>query len=362
MKEMEKLLKNNIIDITTLMRFPLIVIVVMIHTCQDADNFAIQGRPFGEGFGTWYFALLYWMAESFGRLAVPCFFAISGYLFFYGVKQFGIDEYGQKVKRRIWSLLIPYVLWTLLMMAWTIIKSFPALHGIYPNAAKEVHDIQWFILSFWGNGTCPLLYPFWYVRDLMVTVVLTPLIYMTVKRGSRVWFPLLAFLTIWGGKCFPTGLSPSSVMYFSIGAWFSIHGLTTWESRRWHAIFPIIYIPLSISDTLLRSIFTLFIPLLHPMCIFFGFATVFIAARWLSNHGVVMSRKLTSSVFFIFAAHAFILGDVKKVLFVVCNPHTEWASLLLHFSTIIIVVLICVTIYRLMYRVSPRLTHLLCGR
>ena len=46
--------------------------------------------------------------EKISRIAVPLFFAISGYLFFWNVTT--IDEIREKIKKRANTLLIPFVI------------------------------------------------------------------------------------------------------------------------------------------------------------------------------------------------------------------------------------------------------------
>ena len=47
------------------------------------------------------------------QVAVPVFFFISGFLFFQGVTKMNRDIYHSKMIRRFHSLLIPYILWSL---------------------------------------------------------------------------------------------------------------------------------------------------------------------------------------------------------------------------------------------------------
>ena len=69
------------------------------------------------------------------RVNIPCFMMISGYLFF---RDFTWEKLSGKWKRRIKTLLIPYLLWNLLYYA-----------GYYISAGYEAnYDI--YDLSGWG--------------------------------------------------------------------------------------------------------------------------------------------------------------------------------------------------------------------
>lgn len=73
-------------------RFPIILGPVMIH-CQ-------------QGFSETPYRL-FW-GEMVGRITVPLFFIISGYLFF---QHFNgtLDAYVEKFRKRMWTLVVPYL-------------------------------------------------------------------------------------------------------------------------------------------------------------------------------------------------------------------------------------------------------------
>lgn len=89
--------------------------------------------------------------------AVPTFFFISGYLFFKGLEEWKTDVWKRKLKKRIHSLLIPYLLWNLISMI-----AFPLTRyagSIRNNAFLNVH--------FWCcAGLCYLLPHLSFTRTL----------------------------------------------------------------------------------------------------------------------------------------------------------------------------------------------------
>lgn len=101
------------IEIFDFLRFPLICIVVLIHTLQADEHVE---------FGILYHDALYFFQESIGRSAVPVFFVISGYMFFYKVAGLTTEIYKSKLKRRVKSLLIPYLIWNALALLECCIK------------------------------------------------------------------------------------------------------------------------------------------------------------------------------------------------------------------------------------------------
>lgn len=115
--------------------------------------------------------------------AVPSFFFISGYLFCKNGLSFGI--FVQKLKNRVKTLLIPYILWTLIAFVVLSVKYLPCFESYFENLNKVPYNLHLFIMSFidrpvpegFVSTHDPLLFPLWYVRDLMLLVLITPVIY-----------------------------------------------------------------------------------------------------------------------------------------------------------------------------------------
>lgn len=99
-------------------------------------------------------------------LAVPFFFAASGYLLAGHVAEDG--WWGRALKKRVWSLLVPYIIW---------------------NVAFFIADIPRSGASIPGFATClglnpfemPGVYPLWFVRSLMILVVVSPALVRLVR-------------------------------------------------------------------------------------------------------------------------------------------------------------------------------------
>ena len=93
------------------MRLPLALCIIMIHLHMEPSSTAIGWGSFGS-LDVWrIFACV--SINEVASVAVPLFFMISGYLFFVGGKWNGTVFTG-KLRRRIHSLLVPYVLFCLL--------------------------------------------------------------------------------------------------------------------------------------------------------------------------------------------------------------------------------------------------------
>ena len=147
-------------QVISFLRFPLIVAVVFIHTQITAIGGikANLSAPFQfAGQFPIYETTVFLVAQIFARLAVPLFFIFSGFLFFKKCDEFNTSTYFNKLKKRTHSLLIPYLFWNLL---------FIVLSSQFADSIKD-----WLIL-FWRPASLQL----WFIRDLMVVVLFSPLI------------------------------------------------------------------------------------------------------------------------------------------------------------------------------------------
>ena len=70
----------------------------------------INGQGLAESMSLKVYDFVYgFLNSAFMQMAVPLIFFISGYLFFSKTTNFGWKEYGQKMKKRTRTLLLPYV-------------------------------------------------------------------------------------------------------------------------------------------------------------------------------------------------------------------------------------------------------------
>lgn len=110
--KLDEELQSKVLD---WLRFPMIVLVVYIHYWGESIP---ESSVIGS---TIYNSIRIFMCHVISRAAVPTFFLISGYYFFYKIKDFTFDTYKDKLKKRIKTILIPYLLWNSIAISKIII-------------------------------------------------------------------------------------------------------------------------------------------------------------------------------------------------------------------------------------------------
>ena len=98
--------------------FILSILVFLIHSyfIQDTgDNSLISIINHKTSF---------FFSRSITQFAVPMFFILSGISFFKGYDN---KKYPTKIKSRLFTLVIPYLLWNTVWLIWEVVTSFSAL-------------------------------------------------------------------------------------------------------------------------------------------------------------------------------------------------------------------------------------------
>ena len=121
------------------LRFPLIVGVVFIHFNLVKMGLSAHGVNYCAGYPDWFYHLIRFFSEVLPSMAVPMFFLFSGYLFFYRTDFDGVI-YKTKLRKRINTLLIPFVLWNVVGALMIAMYKIPFLQAVLPGAANA--DIE----------------------------------------------------------------------------------------------------------------------------------------------------------------------------------------------------------------------------
>lgn len=349
------------------LRFPLIIGVVFIHSNLLVVN--IQGNI--VRYDQWPVAkfVMTLFSSVFADISVPLFFFISGFLFFYNT-EFTKEIYINKIKKRFRTLLVPYMIWNFVAFIILLIEVHPKVIQFFPLLKDYRVDIVSFLSSFWVtnlpmsmSGPCnPINTPLWFIRDLLVIVLFSPIIWWTIRK-LRIFFVIsmgiIWFFTLGEYVGFP-GLCHQSLFFFPLGAYFSINQLNFVEMSRKVSWVPFVYVLIAIIDVLIWNQTNS--PFLHHLNILFGMVTVVIIASLLiEKRKIHIYSFLTGASFFVYALHNLFLGKMTKVVVMIAQPESPCLVLFLYFLMPMVAILICLGIYKLINRYLPNLGTVLTG-
>lgn len=349
------------------LRFPLIVGVVLIHSNMLVVN--IQGNMvrYDQWPVTKFVMTLF--SSVFADISVPLFFFISGFLFFYNT-EFSKETYINKIKKRIRTLLVPYLIWNFVAFIILLIEVHPKVIQFFPLLKDYRVDIVSFISSFWVTNLPmsmsgpfnPINTPLWFVRDLLVLVLFSPIIWWMIRKLSIFFVFLLGiiwFFTLGEYVGFP-GLCHQSLFFFPLGAYFSINQLNFVEMCRKITWVPFAYVLIAIIDVLMwNQKYGVFF---HHLNILFGMVTVVtISSSLIEKAKIHVNSFLSGASFFVYALHNLFLGKMTKVVVMIAQPESPYFVLFLYFLMPTVAILICLGIYKLISRYLPSMGIVLTG-
>ena len=353
---MDDKLLSRVIDS---LRFPMAVLVVLCH-CKTLFGIGGGAAPTGQG-------VQVFLAEVLPHIAVPTFVFFSGYLFFYKTA-FSLKVYGEKLRRRAKSLLLPYVIWCTVgfvlavlqgQCAWSI-RNF--VFGFWDTTA-------WMELPSHIHAAFPADMPLWFVRDLMVMTLLTPVIHWCIKHLGAV---LPALAGIWWFSHWMSnipGLGSQIVFFYCFGAWFSIKEWNFVEKTRnvrlplWIVTTGLMAADFIVLNRRFQASGTLQYcwPLFNAYILAGVFATIQLAAALLEGNGVKASRFWITGSFFLYAVQYLYSPALGAAMGAIRYPSTPCGHLLFYLLLCTLTVGMAVGLYAVMRRWLPKTASILVG-
>ena len=332
-------------------RLPLIFMIVLLH-CYCAIN--IQGLSL-------YHQLVYPFGLWLGETGVPTFFFISGFLFFYSKR-----TYREKLHSRVSTLLIPYLFWNALLLFIYYILAWSGHPMLIAGRNVAEYGLMDYLRAFvdrgdWnqGNGV-PLLCPFWYIRNLMVLCVLSPVFYYAI-RYLKVLFILLLFG--WWIMIPYNGMIASSILFFCMGAFFSIEHINPLTTLRQHnRLFILIWLTFFMADwgghTLWHMPFALYV---HRIALVLNIFAMLLAGSYFKESHHNGWSLLNKSAFWIYAVHYPLTTMAGKVATRYLNGASDLQVIGFYFLTVLVVTTICVVSFALLNKLCPRIVSITTG-
>ncbi len=144
----------------------LIVMVIFLHSYNIFGHATFNFRE-DSYFSFINIFIQNMISQGLSRIAVPIFFIISGFLFF---QNFNISSYKDKLFKRVYTLLIPYLFWTSLgVLIYFILQSTPIISKFFTTDLIKNLSMKELVVSTWIN---PKIYPLWFLRDLIILTIL----------------------------------------------------------------------------------------------------------------------------------------------------------------------------------------------
>ncbi len=336
------------------LRFPMAVLIVFLHSKNRVS--------FAETIQTDFSVFQYvegFFSGTLASIAVPLFFFISGYLYFQHFTTWNWETYFRKSRRRIYTLLIPFILWNILKLSSLCIEAFPA-YGL-SGVTRVLNEYGGWRIFWDGNAdmSAPILQSTWFLRDLIIFCLLTPVVYLLVKHAKSLPLIFLFFCNIF--NVWPTEYicKASAFFPFLFGATFSILEKDIFN----------LFSSIRFSCYLLTGILALFLTVIKAdSIVWFLYTTCGIIAllNLSSQFNEQMKRIIpiycTQSSYFIYLGHSFLILSGFTWLFSQILPYNSEGWLIIrYFLSPIATVIFLVYLYIILRRYVPRVLFLLLG-
>lgn len=364
-----------------LLRFPLAVIIVIVHVF-NSENIIVQGKVYDATNFSLYNDCLLFIDAFLRGISVPVYFFISGYVFFIGVGNLTKEKYIRKIRNRIKTLLIPYLIWNLVEIIMGLCKVLLYSGGSFSNYGAELNLTWSNILScFWAyNGNLfvpvaengeriiqspsvfPLNAPLWFLRDLMVVVLFTPLLEWIIKHTKYWLIVILGIVWLMPNMTLPFD---NAFFFFSFGAYMSINSKDMLVEFGHYFKDSMIIYPLFSLLSLIAVVYnnSVIAHWLKAVSIigFLGFS--YNVSVWiLRNTKIKSSTFYVSASFFIYVTHTLIFARMTKFLFWVGQPDNGIATISAYIMSVVLTILLLLFVFFIMKRWTPSLLRVVTGR
>jgi hypothetical protein len=353
-----------------LARITLVVGLVFLHygTFPNSHVDAGQGLdPQIHPFATWANSTILFIFYS----AVPLMSMISGWLFFSFADQDARKVLPHRMRRRLQSLYLPLVVWNAAVLAVTA-----AAFTLKPDALNfddlkinlATAGVKDYLNAVFGLTQAPIAFQFWFVRDLFVTALVSPLL----------WVMLRFFPWVGGALLFTAWLfnAPSLIFlrldvpcFFYLGALVYRQELSVAIPKRWMIVFTGGFIVLAGLRALAPYVLD---PGTAVMPLWLIIATHLMRVVGVVGVWAVMYRAAVTSwgaaiaaysslAFFLHSAHWPLLSVLKKVLWQLVPVTTDAGMLAQYGVAVLLTTAICLGSGLLLARLFPQLFALMNG-
>ena len=366
-----------------LLRFPLAVVVLTIHTFST-NGLMVRGEKFIFDDFQFFIEVNHWIDAFLRGQSVPIYYFISGYVFFLGVEM-TYSTYIRKFKNRIKTLVVPYFVWNIIyLLGFFFITLNPLLSHF---TAKEGVDfnfsIKSFMSCFWvydeglfiaripehnstlSSNSFPINIPLWFIRDLIIVVVSTPVLHWLIKRLKHyfiialgvVWFfiPYFEIKTLGFEMAY---------FFFSWGAYMSINKKDMIEFFcKYTKLSAILFVSLSLLHIWTAHYCPEAKDTIKQVNVLVGLFFAYSFATLLLKRGICkVSTFLASASFFIYVSHYIIIKRMTKLIFIAFSPDSNLGISFTYIFSVVLSVCFLLVVFWLLKHYTPGLLKVLAGR
>ncbi len=341
----EFLNENQFRNKTTFFSFILICGVIFIHT-YNLEVYEVVPSNSLLGDCVYYFERYFRFIQN---ACVPFFFLISGYLFY---RNFDTKKIIEKYLSRFKSLVLPYLVWcSIYYLYFVFLSNISFFQQLIGNTSIVHLNIFSWLDWLWNDE----YYVFWFIKDLIKLISISPIIYYLLKNHRKIrngTFILFLFV-LNNFNIISLPFKPN--IFYLIGAYIGINCKKLPKANN------VILNKISCISVLLLLLIC--IPLIngemHEILILMLCGSLWFGVNLVTTFDWTLPWWCKIS-FFIYCIHDLILEALEKIFLFAFGKHVIFALLDYLFMPSITIMLSSVIAYFLKRR-TPKIWNLLTG-
>ena len=301
---------------------------------------------------------------------VPLLSMISGWLFFSFLEESNAEPAASlwdRIRRRFTSLYVPLIVWnflylSVLLIVYTFTPNYPLFSAL--NIDFDTASLKQYFNAVFAFNHHPLAFQFWFVRDLFLTVLLSPFLWLFLKRIPLVAAAVLGVIWI---ADYDLGIffRPDVPFFFYLGALVRSKQLDFGLSRRATILLVLIYVVAVAARAMAPFVVEDSMPGLGALTR--AMRLVGVLACWGlflrladSSLGARIARW-GPYAFFLHAAHFPLMAQVKLLLWNALPRINDFWMVAHYLASVLVTVFICLGAGALLARHAPSIFSLLNG-
>lgn len=334
----------------SIMNFIMTIFIVLCHWTYFYEYYSTVNTS------SYLYKLLYNFMDIFGYIALSYFFLMTGFLLFLGINSVG--TLNTKVKGRLRSLLVPFIVWNVLLLIYEVAFSLLKRKSL-PNLS--------FLDIVLGFSFKPFAGPLWYVFAILLFL---PLAYLINLIRNKKTTTLIVFILLCGISLTVALLLHDKNISSTLGIFFykMLYYLPCYLLGVFFAMFyPTAFLNINLSKKV-KCIITIIFFITLAYLIFFGqdiyvlhyFSRIIIAITFWFILPKFLYEKVRISFalkinFFIYAMHMTLVFFLNTLFTKLFNaPLTFVVAMIIHILLNIILYVICLCFAYICKKIFPK--------
>jgi fucose 4-O-acetylase-like acetyltransferase len=341
------------------LRFLLIVFVVFIHggVIDTNVNFSDGIQTFDVPF---YVSKIQEFTDAITCVAVPLFFLISGYLLY--MKE---PKFFENLKKKSRNILLPYVLWAILVILFLFTaQSFSFTKPYFASlVVRNFSPMDWigaFIGHFGKFGEPsghPLVFQFWFIRDLFILNLLFVIIKKTVDLcpGGT----LALFFILWIGGINIYVVNTIALFFFTLGYYIVKYHINYKHLDNLKTLdMAVMYMTTIIISLFFKEKITIISAVNTITGIIFFIKISYIFAQEIKTYKIL--AWLEKYGFWVYATHGIVIAAMIKISIKMMPMNGGWL-LVNYFGVTLLCIIVTLGIGILFKKTFPKIFSILTG-